>query len=99
MCVHGYGILVDLSPSQRINYPVVRRRKQISHAVRRNDPEDPRGPAPSYEVHPRGANIAPPNYEDALHDVLVYSAESQQQVNARTCSVTIAHSAIIRTLS
>ncbi|XP_064395892.1 uncharacterized protein LOC135342936 [Halichondria panicea] len=62
----------------RIIYPVVQR-KRTSRAVRKNDPEEPQVPAPSYEVHPRGANIAPPDYEDALQDVVVQPAEPQEQ--------------------
>ena len=69
-----------LSLPQRIIYPVVQR-KRTSRAVRKNDPEEPQVPAPSYEVHPRGANIAPPDYEDALQDVVVQPAEPQEQVS------------------
>ncbi len=62
---------------QRIMYPVVRP-KRVSRPARSTNPEAPATPAPSYEVHPRGANIAPPDYEDALQDVVVQPAEPQQ---------------------
>lgn len=48
-------------------------------ASRRTDIEAPQAAAPTYEVHPRGADIAPPDYEDALQDAVVSTGESQPE--------------------
>lgn len=65
-----------LSPLQRIRYPVVKQTRR----ARSRDVESARTPAPSYEVHPRGSNIAPPDYQDALNDAVVNTEESMVQV-------------------
>ena len=62
---------------QRIRYPEVRK---TTRTVRPRDPEAATQPAPTYEVHPRGADIAPPDYADALQDVVVSTGETQEQV-------------------
>ncbi len=57
-------------------YPVVRPKRIIRRTAQTTNPEDPATPAPTYEVHPRGADIAPPDYADALQDMVVQPAEA-----------------------
>ena len=51
-----------------------------SRRARSRDAESASTPAPSYEAHPRGSDIAPPDYEDALHDAVVNTEVSNIQV-------------------
>lgn len=55
--------------SQRVRYPAVKHTTRVQ--TRDTEAATSTSPPPSYEAHPQGNTVAPPDYEDALNDAIV----------------------------